>query len=114
MLLSVTMNGKESRAYKSVLTCITDITDCLKANNAAKDALILEYQKQEWIEPTATLNEKELVPLVLNRISNDAGQYDIFMDMLKKIEGMNLIVNNIKGNGRFDHEYMLADILSKF
>lgn len=91
------MNDKESKAYKSVLAFTTDITDCLKANSAAKDALISKYQEQEWIDSTTTLNEKELVTLVLNRISNNAGQYDIFMDMLKKIVGMNLIVNKLKG-----------------
>ena len=95
------MNDKESKAYKTALACNTNITDCLKANSAAKDALILEYQKREWIKPTATLNETELVTLVLNRISEDAGQYDIFMDMLEKIEGMNLIVDKLKGSGRF-------------
>lgn len=92
------MNGKESKAYKTVLACITDITDCLKANRPAKDALILEYQKREWINITETLNETELVMLVLNRVSSDAGQYDIFIDMLKNIAGTNLIVNKLKGS----------------
>ena len=91
------MNGKESKAYKSVLACNTNITGCLKANSDAKDALNLEYQKREWIKPTATLNETELVTLVLDRIENDAGQYDIFMDMLKEIQGMDLIVKSLKG-----------------
>ena len=96
------MNGKESKAYKSVLACITGITECLQGNSSAKDKLILEYRKEKWIDINATPSETELVTIVLGRISNDARQYDTFMDMLEKIEGMNLIVNKLKGN--YDHE----------
>ena len=102
--MSVTMSGKESKAHKSVLACNTDIIECLQANSSAKDKLILEYQKKKWIDINATPSEAKLVTIVLNRIANDARQYDIFMDMLEKIEGMNLIVDTLKGNnydGRF-------------
>ena len=102
------MNGKESKSYKSVLACFTDIIASLEANRPAKDALILEYQREKWISITATLTEKELVILVLDRISNDAGQYDIFINMLKNIEGMNLILNNLKGNVRFLNSNMIT------
>lgn len=98
MLSSVTMSDKESKAYKSVLACNTNITGCLKANSAAKDSLILEYQKQKWVNPNATPSETELVTIVLDRIKNDARQYDTFMDMIKNIEGMNLILKKLKGN----------------
>ena len=91
------MSGKESRAYKSVLACNTNITDCLKVNKAAKRELNSEYQKRQWISVATTLNEEELVSLVLNRIENDARQYYILMEMLDNIAGMNLIVDNLKG-----------------
>ena len=100
MLLSVTMNGKESKAFKSVLACNTKIIECLKANRDAKDALNSEYKKRKWISVATTLNEEELVVLVLDRISNDAGQYNIFMKMLENIAGMNLIVDKLKGSDR--------------
>ena len=92
------MNSKE---FKSVLACITDITNYLKVNRAAKDALNLEYQKRQWIGVPTTLNEEELVWLVLGRISIDAGQYNIFMEMLQNITGMSLIVDKLKGSDRF-------------
>ena len=107
LLLSVTMSGKESKAYKSVLACITDITNCLRVNSAAKDALNVEYLKWEWISVATTLNEKQLVEIVLDRIATDAGQYNIFMEMLANIAEMNLIVDKLKGTGRFLNSNMM-------
>ena len=95
------MTGKESKAYKTVLACNTNIVDCLKANSPAKETLIAEYKKRAWIDIAAIPSETELVTLVLDRISIDARQYNIFMEMLENIAGMNLIADKLKGSGRF-------------
>ena len=66
LLLSVTVNGKVSKAYnyKSVPACNTDITDCLKANSTAKKTLILEYGKEEWINIIATPTQQKLIAIL--------------------------------------------------
>ena len=97
MPLLAAMNDKESKAFMSVRAYIPDITNCLKTNRATKEALIMEYQKLGWIPITAIPSETELVTLALDRISNDAGQYNIFMQMLENIAGINLIVDKLKG-----------------
>lgn len=96
------MSGKESRAYKCVLDNFHTISSSLRANSAAKAALIVKYQEKRWLdETTETLDETWLVRLVLNRISIDDNQYDIFMEMLKDITGADLIVNKLKGKAYF-------------
>ena len=93
------MSGKESEGYKSVLANIRTISSHLRANSAAKEALIIKYKEHSWLDPNATLDETGLVTLVLDRISNDDRQYDIFIDMLRGIVGTGLIVDKLKGMG---------------
>lgn len=78
---------------------MTIIISHLKANNAAKEALIVKYKELSWLDPTATLDETGLVTLVLDRISNDDRQYGIFIGMLKGIVGTDCIVEKLKGMG---------------
>lgn len=97
--LSVTMSGKESGGYKSVLANIDTISSHLRANNAVKEALIMKFKKHRWLDPIATLDEMGLVKLVLDRISNDDSQYDIFVKMLRDTVGTDLIVEKLTGMG---------------
>ena len=92
------MSGKESRGYKCVLDNIDTIGSSLRANSAAKAALIVKYQEKRWLDETIeTLDETGLVRLVLNRISIDDNQYDIFIEMLKDIAGTDVIVDKLNG-----------------
>ena len=90
-------SGKETREYKSVLEHIGNISYYLKVNSAAKQALTFKYQQKEWIDITESPDETSLVRLVLTRISFDPSQYRTFMDMLKGIIGMDIIVKKIEG-----------------
>ena len=56
--------------------------------------------------------EAKLVTIVLNRIANDARQYDIFMDMLEKIKGINLIVDTLKGSN-CDSRFLNSNMIMK-
>ena len=44
---------------------------------------------------TGKPTEDQLVTLALNRIKQDPNQYDLFIDMLRDIPGMDLTVNSI-------------------
>ena len=90
------MSGKDSRAYKSVLAHIDTITSHLKVNSSAKGTLVTKYQQQGWLSITETPNENELVTMALNRISQDQKQYDIFMEMIGDITGMDIVARKIK------------------
>ena len=90
------MSSKDSTAYKSLLANIDTITSHLKVNSAAKGTLVTKYQQNGWLSITETPNEKELVTMALNRISQDENQYHIFMKMLGEITGTDIIVGKIK------------------
>lgn len=90
-------SGKETREYKTILEHIGNISYALKVNSAAKQALTFMYQQKGWIDISESLDEASLVRLVLTRISFDASQYRTFMDMLKAITGMDIIVKKIEG-----------------
>lgn len=90
-------NGKKTREYKSVLEHKTSICECLRVNTDGKTSLTGKYQEKEWLSIGAKPDEETLVDIVLNRISNDARQYDIFMEMLVGIPGIDIILKNIKG-----------------
>lgn len=92
----MTMSAKDSIAYKSVLANIDTITSHLKVNSGAKGELVTKYQQNGWLSITESPNEKELVTMALNRISQDENQYHIFMKMLGEITGMDIVADKIK------------------
>ena len=92
----MTMSGKDSTAYKSVLANMDTITSHLKVNSAAKGELVTKYQQNGWLGIATNPDEKELVTMALNRISQDEKQYHIFMKMLGEITGTDIIVGKIK------------------
>lgn len=87
----------ESREYKSVLVNLSIIHQHLQMNRIAKESMTLKYQQQEWLSITANPSALDLTAIALNRISTDARQYHIFMDMLKSVVGLDIIEKKIEG-----------------
>ena len=83
--------------YYKVLNELDYITKTLKLISGAKDKLTRLYQQKEWLGIEARQAEEELVTLALNRIEQDPSQFDLFIDMLRNIEGMDLIVTTLTG-----------------
>lgn len=90
-------SGKETREYRNILEHMGTICDHLRVNSRAKELLTIKYEEKEWITLGESPNEKTLVEIVLTRISSDVNQYHIFIEMLKAIQGMDIIVNKIEG-----------------
>ena len=85
--------ARESSEYRAVLDEMSTIIDHLKLHQGARESLTTKYQQKKWLGITEHPQPKELVTLALGRIANDPREYDVFMDMLKGITGMDLIVN---------------------
>ena len=90
-------SGKETREYRSILEHIGIIGYSLKGNSLAKEMLIQKYQEYKWIDLTECPHEISLVRLALHRITIDASEYHVFMEMLKVIVGMDVIKKKIEG-----------------
>lgn len=71
------------------------MTDTLRSTPGARELLTLHYKQNKWLKVTENPREDELVTFALVRIEQDPSQYDIFITMLRDIEGMDLIVNII-------------------
>ena len=84
--------------YDRVLNKLNDITQTLQLNPGARDKLTRLYQQKEWLGIAAKTAEGELVTLALDRIKHDPSQFDLFIDMLRDTEGMDLIVTKLTGS----------------
>ena len=83
--------------YDQVLDKLGDITVALKLNPGARDKLTSLYHQNRWLEITENPDEEKLVRLALVRIKQDPSQFDLFIDMLGGIEGMDVTVKILTG-----------------
>ena len=102
-----TAGGKDSPQHKIVHTNYDDIVVTLMSNTAAHHALRGSLKSQKWLalydEPTAEM----LVTIILNRIYLKASEYSVFMDMLHKTVGMDLIAKKLQLPGRTISLYIM-------
>ena len=84
-----------STGYDKVLCNNYDIITALRSIPDAKDKLTGKYKQGQWIDITGTPTEDQMVNLALQRIKQDPKQYDIFIDMLRDIPGMDITVKRI-------------------
>ena len=76
---------------------LINITKALKSTPGARENLILHYIQHKWLDTTEEPEEGKLVKLALVRIEQTPSQFDLFIDMLRDIEGMDLIVTALSG-----------------
>ena len=83
--------------YNTILHKLSDIIKALKLNPGAKEKLTSLYQQNEWLGIDESPVEDKLVRVALMRIEQDPSQFDLFIDMLGDVEGMDVIVNILRG-----------------
>ena len=84
-----------STGYDRVLSNVDGITSALKTTPGSTDNLTGKYKQKGWMNIAEKPTEDQLVTLALNRIQQDPNQYDLFIDMLRDIPGMDLTVGKI-------------------
>ena len=72
------------------------ITAALKSNSGALQSLSLKLKAKGWL-PSSKPSEESLLSLIINRIRLNAHQFGEFIAMLDDIEGMDLVVDKLKG-----------------
>ena len=80
--------------YDLICSHLVDITNLLKTTGARED-LTQHFVQKRWLGTSQNPSENELVQLALQRIKIDPSQYDIFLAMLRAIQGLDLILNVI-------------------
>lgn len=89
------MDGNESLEYRAVLVNLGSIIETLKANKSATDTLCLKCKERAWVGIADDLSPDGLMNVVLNRIKEDVSQYDVFMEFLGSIPGLDLVKDRI-------------------
>ena len=67
----------------------------LQTTPGTKELLTVKYIEAKWMGLSARPAEDQLVGLALGRILQDSQQFDVFIDMLRNITGMELIVKKL-------------------
>ena len=90
-----TNTGKETPEYNTLLQNLSSIAGKLLSVPGSKDLLGLKFMEKKWLETTANPSEKDLVILALSRTDADSYTFHEFVEMLKEISGMDLVVQNL-------------------
>ena len=88
-----TSAGKDTLEFQRIITLFERITATLKSNPAAFKCLRLKLIENGWQNAADRLTEEELLCLIADRIKLDASQFGDYMDMLKDIEGLDLVAD---------------------
>ena len=92
-------SGKDTEEYKVVISNMDKTIDAIDANPEAKERLARKFMENEWLSPNVKLEDLitlQLFQQALNRIENNAEEYDTFFTMLTNIIGLNHILPNLK------------------
>ena len=91
------IEGKCTEEYRSVRSNLSDIVRALQLTPSAKQTLRLKFIEKEWLGLHADPTEDVLVTQALGRIQSDVNQFEVFVEMLRDMEGMDQIVQNLAG-----------------
>ena len=101
MFVCIIMGSTFSAGYECVKSQLVKVISLLKSTKHACKALTLHYKQEGWLEMTEYPTEDELVTQALVRMKDDSSQYDKFLNMLRAIEGLDVIINAITcGHGK--------------
>ena len=68
----------------------------LEATPKATQILTIKFIENSWLSPNVkNSTADDLITVVLNRIRDDASQYDEFRDMFSDMEGMDLLLKKL-------------------
>ena len=73
------------------------IVKTLRSLPRGKAGLLIQYKQEGWIDTIDDDTEDGLVTLALTKIENGVANYQVFIDMLDRVTGMDQIVKAIEG-----------------
>ena len=80
-----------------MLSDLETLITTFRVTPGAEVSLLLKLQERSWITIGAEASAKELVTLALNRIESNVRDYEVFINILRNIVGMERVVNIITG-----------------
>ena len=87
----------KSPQYEAVLTNLDKLARTIRATPGAQGDLQTKFIVKSWLDPIAKTDADGLTTLALNKIENNVKDYNLFMEMLSSVTGMDQIVGIIRG-----------------
>ena len=91
------VTGCDTPQYRAVCKNLVPLVSTIKATPQALEDLQTHFKAKFWLSLTAKPDANDLAMQALNRITNNVKDYDVFMEMLSSVTGMDQIVGKIKG-----------------
>ena len=97
---SATTSGKDTKEYKTVQKYESAIIDALDASPTAVNSLVSKFIEKDWFAPKDRKNATAEVVAdgALTRIKLNSRCYREFIEMLRDIPGMDIILEKLNGN----------------
>ena len=103
-------SGRDTPQYKAILRSFETITNCIIATPSAKQAIIRKFKMESWIDVNTDCSEDDIVQCALERVQQNAFQFQQFISMLRNTTGMADIVRILEEKEK--HYKMLSTNVS--
>ena len=91
-------NGTNTAEYKKVKENMGNFITAIESIPRAVKSLTTKFQEAKWLGHSAgEISADQLITQALDRIKIDAAEHRAFLDMLKSIEGTDLITQMLDG-----------------
>ena len=89
------MAGRRTPQYLAVLKNFEKLRTALKETDGAEESLLTIFKSQGWLGALAKTKADELLTKALNKIENKAESYEVFIQMLQDVSGIEDAVEEI-------------------
>ena len=103
-------SGRDTPQYKAILRSFETIINCIIATPSAKQTIIRKFKMESWIAVNTDCSEDDIVQCALERVQQNAFQFQQFISMLRNTTGMADIVRILEEKEK--HYKMLSTNVS--
>lgn len=89
--------GIDTAEYKAFMGVSTSLTETIESTPGTHGALLSRFKQKGWIPISATPSASDLVTSACNKIKQKASEYETIFNMLKEVEGMDIVIEDLKG-----------------
>ena len=82
------MAGRRSPQYLAVQESLEKLRRALKATDGAEESLLTIFKSRGWLDQLAQTKADGLLTKALNKIENKVENYEVFIQMLQEVSGI--------------------------
>ena len=89
------MAGRRTPRYLAVQENLVVLQRTLRGTDEAEDSLLDVFKSRGWLDPLAKTKADGLIRKALSKIENEVENYDLFIEMLQEVPGIDEAVEKI-------------------